>query len=276
MSRIAGTCSAAQRRSSGRPFITSSTTGVPVSTTACSSSSWRPGSSSEERDAASPIMFCHSPDHDHGDVGLAGECRRRAGTRRPRRTLRGPPAGCRRTCRTSTGTPAAPTGTPGAYSTRTSSPTLRPDAVQHGHRLVQVEVEDPGPEGVALGVGQRPDHRDRAQACSVERQQVRPRCAAAPPIARRRCGPPRGGRDRRAPRGPGPRRRTASSKQAQPQLRLQHAPHARVDRVLAHRAGLDRLGQVARRRGRRSPSPCPRRRSRRGRRHRSGRRRSRG
>ena len=41
--------------------MTSNTTGVPVSTTACSSSSWRPGSSSDDRDAASPIMFCHSP-----------------------------------------------------------------------------------------------------------------------------------------------------------------------------------------------------------------------
>ena len=41
--------------------MTSATTGVPVATTACSSSSWRPGSSSDDRDAASPIMFCHSP-----------------------------------------------------------------------------------------------------------------------------------------------------------------------------------------------------------------------
>ena len=32
--------------------------GVPVSTTAWSSSSWRPGSSSDEREAASPIIFC--------------------------------------------------------------------------------------------------------------------------------------------------------------------------------------------------------------------------
>ena len=61
MSRIAGTFSAAQRRSSGRPFMTSNTVGVPVATTACSSSSWRPGSSSDDREAASPIMFCHSP-----------------------------------------------------------------------------------------------------------------------------------------------------------------------------------------------------------------------
>ena len=34
---------------------------MPVSTTAWSSSSWRPGSSSDDRDAASPIICCHSP-----------------------------------------------------------------------------------------------------------------------------------------------------------------------------------------------------------------------
>jgi len=41
--------------------MTRSTTGVPVATTACSSASCPPGSSRLERDAASPIMFCHSP-----------------------------------------------------------------------------------------------------------------------------------------------------------------------------------------------------------------------
>ena len=41
--------------------MTKSTTGVPVATTACSSASCPPGSSRLEREAASPIMFCHSP-----------------------------------------------------------------------------------------------------------------------------------------------------------------------------------------------------------------------
>ena len=82
------------------------------------------------------------------------------------------------------------------------------DAVEHGDRLVEVEVEDPRPERVALGVGQRADHRDRARGCRHRAAAGRPRCAAAPPTARRRCGPPRGGPGRRAPRGRGPRRRT--------------------------------------------------------------------
>ena len=34
---------------------------MPVATTACSSASCPPGSSRLEREAASPIMFCHSP-----------------------------------------------------------------------------------------------------------------------------------------------------------------------------------------------------------------------
>ena len=115
-SRIAGTCSAAQRRSSGRPFITSSTVGVPVATTACSSSSWRPGSSRDDREAASPIMFCHSPSTTTatsasvGDLHRAGELGVRV---EPLRVLR---RRCRRTCRTSTGTCAAPTGMPRAAS----------------------------------------------------------------------------------------------------------------------------------------------------------------
>jgi hypothetical protein len=46
------------------------------------------------------------------------------------------------------------------------------DAVQHGHRLVQVEVEHPGADGVALGVRERPDHRDGFGLIKIERQQV--------------------------------------------------------------------------------------------------------
>ena len=60
-----------------------------------------------------------------------------------------------------------------------------PDAVEHGDRLVEVEVEDPGPEGVAPGVGQRPDHSDGAQRWSRGSSAAagRPRCGAAPPTA---------------------------------------------------------------------------------------------
>ena len=59
--RIAGTFSCAQRRSSGRPDITTSTTGVPVATRRCSCSSCRPGSSRVLTDAASPIWFWRWP-----------------------------------------------------------------------------------------------------------------------------------------------------------------------------------------------------------------------
>ena len=60
-SRIAGTFSAAQPMLSGRPFKSTSTTGLPSATTALSSSSCRPGRSSEAREAASPAMSAFSP-----------------------------------------------------------------------------------------------------------------------------------------------------------------------------------------------------------------------
>ena len=115
----------------------------------------------------------------------------------------------------------------------------------------------PRPERVALGVGQRPDHRDRAQAAGVERQQV----ALVAQQHRRALGRDAG---HLAVRRVGEHLAGAVLvdvrvvEQPQAQLRLEHAPHARVERLLAHRARLERLGQVARRRGRRSPSPCRR------------------
>ena len=238
--------------------MTSSTTGVPVATTACSSSSWRPGSSSDDREAASPIMFCHSP-------------ATTTATSAPR---------ARSTARWNSASSSNPSGSSGVFppnmsnidgntrcTTRHAAGVIDPhavagpgaDAVQHGDRLVEVEVEDPRPEGVALGVGQRPDDRDRAQAAGVERQQVAL-------VAQQHRRPLRGDAGHLAVRGIGEHLAGAVLvdvrvvEQAHPHLRLQHAPHARVDVASARRARLHRLGQVARRRGRRSPSPCPRRR----------------
>ena len=82
-----------------------------------------------------------------------------------------------------------------------------PDALQHRHRLGQVVVEDPGPDGVAPRVGQWADHRDRAWA--RRGAAGRPRCATAPPTAAQLSAPPRGGLGLRGPPGLGPRRRRA-------------------------------------------------------------------
>jgi hypothetical protein len=45
----------------GRPFSSTSTTGLPIACTALSSSSCRPGKSSEPREANSPAMSAFSP-----------------------------------------------------------------------------------------------------------------------------------------------------------------------------------------------------------------------
>ena len=72
-SRIAGTCSAIQPIVSGRPLISTTTVGVPVATTASTSSSWRPDRSSEVRDEASPRHGRRLAHGDDGDVRLACE-----------------------------------------------------------------------------------------------------------------------------------------------------------------------------------------------------------
>ena len=82
-SRIAGTCSATQPIVSGRPFISTTTVGVPVAWTALTRSSWRPVRSSEVRDA-----------------GLAAHARRLARRRRSPPPP-GAPAGRPRRCRRS-------------------------------------------------------------------------------------------------------------------------------------------------------------------------------
>ena len=58
---MAGTCSAAHSIVSGRPFIRTSTTGVPVAATASSSCSCTPGRPIIERLAASPLISPRSP-----------------------------------------------------------------------------------------------------------------------------------------------------------------------------------------------------------------------
>src|SRR6266850_321410 len=60
-STIAATCSAAHSRIKGRPFMSTSTTGVPVAATASSSCCCTPGRPRYARLAASPLMSCRSP-----------------------------------------------------------------------------------------------------------------------------------------------------------------------------------------------------------------------
>ena len=55
-SRIAAQCAAAHSMASGRPLTTTSTTGVPVATTASRSSCWRPRNPSVERSRNSPVV----------------------------------------------------------------------------------------------------------------------------------------------------------------------------------------------------------------------------
>ena len=219
--------------------------GVPVATTACSSSSCRPGSSSDDRDAASPIMFCHSPTTTTATSASRGELDRAGELGVVVEALGVRPARCRRTCRTSTGTCAARPADPRRVRRRaTPSPSRGADALEHGDGLVEVEVEDPRPEGVAAGVGERAEHRDRVERGRRRAAAGRPRCAAAPPSARRRSAPPRGGPGRPAPRGRGPRRRTGRrAGRAAPWPRAPGAPRRRAPRRSTGPAASG-LGQV--------------------------------
>ena len=147
--------------------MTSNTTGVPVSTTACSSSSWRPGSSSDDRER-------HLADH---VLPLTGDDDRDI---RSAREVDGSlelgvlvePLGIFRRVPSEHVEQRGEHALHDAHTARVIDPhpVSGPgaDAFQHGDRLVEVEVEDPWPDGVALGVGQRPDDRDRAQAAGVE------------------------------------------------------------------------------------------------------------
>ena len=200
-------------------------------------------------------MFCHSPDHDHRDVGAARPGRPPARTRRPRRSPSGSCGALPPNMSNIDGNIALHDRHAAGVLDPHAVADLAPDAVEHGDRLVEVEVEDPGPEGVALGVGQRPDDRDRAQARRRRAAAGRPRCAAAPRTARRPPGPRPGGPGRPAPPGRDPRRRTGASNRP---IRILAS---RTRRTLASSASLARRARTrapragARRPGRRSPSP---------------------
>ena len=260
MSRIAGTCSAAQRRSSGRPFITSSTTGVPVATTACSSSSWRPGSSSDDREAPLADHVLPLADHHDRDVGAARRGRPPARARPRRRTPPGPPARCRRTCRTSTGRRAAPgarrarssTRTPrprGAGCRRARSPSRRGRSRSTTARACRAGESASGPitaidPSARRSSGSRPPSLRSSTADRSAATRATSRCAGSASTSRARSSSTYG-----------------SSNRPSAELRLEHAPHARVERLLADRRPAPAPRAGGRRRGRRSPSPCRRRRS---------------
>ncbi len=67
---MAGTCCDAHVILRGRPFSSTSTTGLPVATAASRSCCCRPGSVSVEREARSPLMFCASPSTSTATCGL--------------------------------------------------------------------------------------------------------------------------------------------------------------------------------------------------------------
>ena len=183
--------------------MSTSTTGLPVASTASSSSRWRPGSSSVERDAASPIMSCDLAEHDHGDV------RRRAPApppfrARPRRSKsgRGLRASSPGTSRTSTGTSRGGMQAPGAYVDLHARADLGAQPASDRHRLFDVVVEASRAERVAPRVGERADHRDRLERRRGRAAGARPRCAGARPSAPRPRARPRGAPGRRAPAAP--------------------------------------------------------------------------
>jgi len=116
-----------------------------------------------------------------------------------------------------------------------------PDAVEYGDRLAEVEVEDPGPEGVPPGVGQRADHGDRARVGQGQQAAL---------VAEQ---------DRRALRGRAGRRAVSRVgqhrpgvllihvriiEQAHPGLGGQHPPDRGVQDLLIDQARRNRLGQV--------------------------------
>ena len=72
LSSSAGALAASQSIVSGRPFISTTTYGLPVSAIACTAASCWPGRPSIVRDDASPLSDGRLADHDHGHVrGLA-------------------------------------------------------------------------------------------------------------------------------------------------------------------------------------------------------------
>ena len=272
-SRIAGTCSAAQRRSSGRPLTTSSTTGVPVADDGLQQLELAPRQLQRRARRRLADHVLPLAGHHHRDVGAAGEVDRPSQLGlvvEPLRVLRRVAAEhvehrredpLRR-----------------AHAGRVVDPRrparVAPDALQHRHRLV--EVVSRSTTAPACPASSRPAGRSRRSIRGRRGRAAggRPRCGAAPPTAPPRCGPPRGARGRRGRRGRGPRRRTARRTGpcgASPPARAarsRRAPPPRRRPAPPPRAG-------GRRRGRRSPSPGRRRRSGRGPRRRSGRARSR-
>ena len=121
-------------------------------------------------------------------------------------------------------------------------PDLAPDAVEHGHRLVQVEVEHPGRgcRGASRPAARSPPPTRARRGPAAT---GRPGCAAGPRTARRRPG---------RPRVPRIGQHLAGAvlvdigvvEQPQPQLGLQDPPHAGVEHALADRPDPERLGQV--------------------------------
>ena len=209
-------------------------------TTACSSSSRRPGTSRIDRDAASPIMLCHSPATTTATSAASAMLtarRNSASASKPR----GPPAGCGRTCRTSRQTPAGP---PGCQVPTPPAPGPRPCA---GCRRAR-SPSRPGRSRTPRGRGCRGESAsgpitatDRARRGSSGNRSpwLRSRTAGCSAATRATFVPRIG-------------QHLAGAvlvdigvvEQPQPQLGLQDPPHAGVEHALADRPDPERLGQV--------------------------------
>ena len=204
------------RSPTGRPVTSTSTTGVPVATTARTSSSWTPGRSNEARSRNSPLVQSSVEPglvaHDqHRDVGRAGQLDRPRRTRRATsrsRRIRGRtrPIGPNR-CRIASTHRQAP-----ATSTASTSVSVverrrkrAPAAREHLAERLDVGRVAVVAEQVSGRVGVRADHRDEASsgreredAVVLQEHDALPRDRARELAVRRAC---------RRRRRPGPRRR---------------------------------------------------------------------
>ena len=246
-SRIAAHCAAAHSSASGRPLTTTRTTGVPVATTASSSSCWRPMSPSSRRSRNSPVVESSvSPDRSPTTT-IATSARGRA--RRPPRSPRRPvvDAGPARVEDLASREPS-----PKRVEDRPPAGQLVLDgdglAVPHdaegvapapAHLDQRLDVDQVAvvAEQLARAVRAGPDDRDPAQRrarAAARRRSRRGRASARPargrPAPRRRPARPSCGLGRLDVR---------ALEQAQPELHPQDAVDGRVEHRLVDAPGLE-------------------------------------
>ena len=246
-------CSAAHGSASGRPLTTTSTTGVPVATTASSSSCWRPRKP-EARPVAElagrRVVGQAGPlaEHDDRDVGVRGRRRRRPRAPRRSRPRSRSRARGRRPRRASDAAQRVEDRPPpdqlvaGLEDLAVADDAERVDAGAHLPQRLHVDEVAVVAEQVARAVGDRPDDRHAPQV-RRERQH-----AVVLEQDQRALGEgPRG----RATR-PRPSDASAASagdldvrplEQPEPELHPQHPADRRVEQRLVDAPVLEALGE---------------------------------